>query len=46
MRYLEDSRIQGRQFDYIFGDLTDIPIDTDSNCKFDEGDNLIKVFHR
>ena len=40
IRYLEDSRRQGRQFDFIFGDLTDIPINTDHNCKetdfFDE----------
>ena len=33
IKYLEDSRRQGRQFDFIFGDLTDIPIDTDHNCK-------------
>jgi len=31
IRYLEDSRRQGRQFDFIFGDLTDIPINTDHN---------------
>jgi len=31
IKYLEDSRRQGRQFDFIFGDLTDIPIDTDHN---------------
>ena len=34
VKYLEDSRRQGRQFDYIFGDLTDIPINTDHNCEF------------
>ena len=33
IKYLEDSRRQGKQFDFIFGDLTDIPIDTDHNCK-------------
>ena len=33
IRYLEDSKRQGRHFDFIFGDLTDVPINTDHNCK-------------
>lgn len=33
VRYLEDSRRTGKQFDFIFGDLTDVPIATDHNVE-------------
>ena len=36
IKYLEDCCVEKRQFDHIFGDLTDVPIDTDT-----EGDNQI-----
>ena len=29
IKYLEDCVAEKKQFDYIFGDLTDVPIDTD-----------------
>ena len=43
VKYLEDSRRQGRQFDFIFGDLTDIPINTDHNCGFPSFVSTMKV---
>ena len=43
IRYLEDSKRQGRHFDFIFGDLTDVPINTDHNCK-ETGMMILKPF--
>ena len=31
IKYLEDCCSEQRQFDFIFGDLTDVPIDTDTD---------------
>jgi len=33
IKYLEDCVAENKQFDYIFGDLTDVPIDTDNEAK-------------
>ena len=33
IKYLEDCVAEKKQFDYIFGDLTDVPIDTDKEGK-------------
>ena len=34
IKYLEQCRENQRQFDFIFGDLTDVPIDTDAEGKW------------
>ena len=32
MKHLAECQGNNKQFDYIFGDLTDVPIDTDTTC--------------
>ena len=33
LQHLSDGQKENKKYDFIFGDLTDVPIDTDQHCK-------------
>ena len=44
VKYLETCQRDGKQFDYIFGDLTDIPIDVEKDGNFNADFPFPKFF--
>ena len=45
VKHLERCREEGKQFDFVFGDLTDVPIDTDKDGEKNHVNIILDYFH-